>query len=270
MNKNTSIVFLGAGNMAEALVKGIVDSGLAAPDSLCLTDIRAERLEQMRDQYGVRGTQDNTAAVRAADVVLLCVKPQQMQEVLTPLRGLNSGALWVSIAAGVTTSAIEKALGGEARVVRVMPNTPALVRKGAAGIAKGAFATGQDIEMVCELMESVGICEVVEEEDLHAVTALSGSGPAYVFYLVESLLAAAAELGLEPGAARRLAVQTVIGAGELLAAESETEPGVLRERVTSKGGTTAAALAAFEAGGVGAGLRQGVLAAAARSRELAG
>jgi len=268
MHPIPQLVFLGAGNMAEALVKGILASGWIPPASVCLTDIRPERLSELEARYGVKTSTDNAAVVREADVVMLCVKPQQLPELLRSLRGLNPGALWISIAAGVGTASIESALGAEPRVVRVMPNTPALVCKGAAGFARGRFASGEDAELTSRLMRCVGSCTEVGEEDLHAVTALSGSGPAYVFYMVEALLKGAEALGLDAAVARELAVQTVIGAGELLAAE-DVPPETLRARVTSKGGTTAAALAAFEASGVGEGLTQGMLAAAARSRELA-
>ena len=272
MMTNSKIVFLGAGNMAEALCKGILAAGIRAPDEVMLTDIRAERLAELSARYGVRTTKDNAAAVAGAGMVFLCVKPQQMSDVLGALSAAGvevAEPLWVSIAAGVATELIEARLGGGVRVVRVMPNTPALVTQGAAGIAAGSLARGDDLAAVQEIMESVGTCVTVTEADLHAVTAISGSGPAYVFYLVEAMLRGAASMGFDAEMARDLAIQTVTGAAALLL-ESGEAPEALRAKVTSKGGTTAAAVAAFDAAGVGAGLTAGVQAAAYRSRELAG
>lgn len=269
MTMRGNMVFIGGGNMAEALLHGILDSGHAEPCRTTVTDPREDRLAELKDRFGVHTSTDNAAAVKGADLVWLCVKPQQMDGVLASLAGLAPEALYVSIAAGVPTARMEKAMGGAVRVVRVMPNTPALVQAGAAGIAAGANATLEDVARVETLMTCVGKATVVDEEDLHAVTALSGSGPAYVFYLVEALLRAGEELGLDPLQARTLVVQTVCGAGKLLE-ESGQPAAELRQRVTSKGGTTAAALEMFERAGVGAGLTDGALAAARRSRELAG
>ena len=248
---NRKMVFLGGGNMAEALLQGILAAGQVRPSEVTVTDVRPERLRELEQRFGVTGTTDNAAALVGAHEVWLCVKPQQMTELLTPLAGIAPKALYISIAAGVTTRRIENALGGELRVVRVMPNTPALVGEGAAGIAAGSFAAADDVARVGELMRCVGNAVVVEEDGLHAVTALSGSGPAYVFYLVEAMLRAAIELGADPLQARDLVVQTVIGAGKLMQASPGDSAETLRLRVTSKGGTTAAAIAAFEADGVG-------------------
>lgn len=265
----SSLVFLGAGNMAEALCRGILSAGLLPPEAITLTDVRPERLEALSKTYGVKTATDNRVAVAGADVVMLCVKPQQMPELLAEVKGAAPDALWISIAAGVTLSAMESRLGEGSRMVRVMPNTPALVREGAAGIAPGAQATAADLALAMSLFACVGDCVEVTEPELHAVTALSGSGPAYVFVLVEAMLAAAGEMGFAAEAARALVLQTVRGAAVLLQ-ETGEPPEVLRARVTSKGGTTAAAVAAFEAAGVPEALRAGVLAAARRSAELAG
>lgn len=263
------LVFIGAGNMAEALLRGILAADIRPPHQLVLTDVRPDRLAELRGEFGVRTASDNRQAVQQAETVILCVKPQQFGEVLEPLRGLiPADALVISIAAGVPTSRIEAALGGTTRVVRVMPNTPALVQAGAAGIAAGSHATEQDLDWAQVLMRAVGMCGIVQEEDLHAVTALSGSGPAYVFYLMEAMLEAGRELGLDADTARALVVQTVEGSARLVR-ESGDSPEVLRGRVTSKGGTTAAAIATFDQSAVRDGLVAGVKAAAARSRELA-
>lgn len=265
---NHSLLFLGSGNMAEALLQGILRAGLWSPGAVCLTDVRSERLDELRARFGVRTSMNNADAVRDASVIFLCVKPQQIPEVLAPLRGMNPDALWVSIAAGVTTRTLENALGPGARVVRVMPNTPALVQCGASGYCGGELATEADLHQVRKCLESVGLAVKVTEPELHAVTALSGSGPAYLFYVVEAMLQAGETLRFPPATARALVVQTLKGAAELLEAQPEISPEELRRRVTSKGGTTAAALQVFDDNGVGAGIRQGVLAAARRSIEL--
>lgn len=263
------MAFVGGGNMAEALIKGLLSSGTVAPEDIRVSDLSAERLELLQQTYGIVPNTSNAKAVQEADAVWLCVKPQQMEAVLPELTSAVPNALFISIAAGVPTKTLEHGLGEGARVVRVMPNTPALIGEGAAGLAGGANADALDLDLVKTWMSCVGQAVIVEEDDLHAVTALSGSGPAYVFYLMESMLEAGLAMGVEPQVAKDLVVQTIIGAGKLFA-ESDCSAGELRERVTSKGGTTFAALETFRAAGVGDGLRKGVEAAAARSLELAG
>jgi pyrroline-5-carboxylate reductase len=262
-------VFIGGGNMAEALFSGMLSAGKLKSADVVVTDIREERLQELMNTYGVQTTRQNTEAVEDAAVIWLCVKPQQMAEVLLPLKGMIGGALVVSIAAGVTIGKIEALLGGNVRVVRVMPNTPALVKSGMAGFAAGSLAGEQDLQTVKSALECVGKAILVPESDLHAVTALSGSGPAYVFYLIEAMLNAAEDLGVDPVKSRELVLQTVVGAGKLME-ETGLDADELRKRVTSKGGTTAAALSCFDEKGVGDGIIAGTLAAAARSRELAG
>jgi len=263
------LVFIGAGNMAEALLRGILAADIRPPHQIVLTDLREERLAELRESFGVRTQCANAQAVRDAETVMLCVKPQQFDEVLAELKGkLPPEALVISIAAGIPTAKIEAILGEGTRVVRVMPNTPALVQHGAAGIAAGRHATERDLDWALTLLRAVGLCVVVEEDDIHAVTAVSGSGPAYVFYLMEAMLRAAADLGLDRDVARELVAQTVEGSARLLRASPEG-PDVLRARVTSKGGTTAAAIAVFDQAGVGEVLAAGVRAAAQRSRDLA-
>lgn len=266
---NTKTVFIGGGNMAEALLQGMLRSGEVNADQTVVTDIREERLAELTKNFGVSTSTDNFKAVDGASIIWLCVKPQQIEAVLAPLKGCAPNALFVSIAAGVPTSRMETWLGGQTRLVRVMPNTPALVQHGAAGISAGSHASPDDIQQVERAMRCVGKTVVLPESDLHAVTALSGSGPAYVFYLIEAMLSAGKELGLDPEQARSLAVQTIIGAGKLMESSPDTAA-ELRSRVTSKGGTTAAAITAFDQAGVAEGLKAGVFAAAERSRELSG
>jgi pyrroline-5-carboxylate reductase len=266
---NKKIVFVGAGNMAEALVKGLLEKGLATPGDITVTDISQDRLDWFAAQYGTRTLCDNAEAVRGANVVFLAIKPQQFDPVLADLKTAvaSADALVVSIAAGITCERIEAALGG-ARVVRVMPNTPALVSCGAAGICGGSSATAQDLALVGSVFNAIGTAVQVEEEMMDAVTALSGSGPAYVFYLIEAMQQTGEELGLDAQMARDLAVQTVRGAAELCAVSGEPA-GVLRERVTSKGGTTQAALAVLNKREVAGAVHEAMRAARDRSRELA-
>ena len=261
------LVFIGAGNMAEALVKGLTQGGICPAGQITVTDLNEDRLAYMRETYGVETVQDNALAVQAADVVVLAVKPQVFPEVLPVIAGLD--ALVISIAAGLLSEGIAEVLGSTARVIRVMPNTPALVQCGAAGISPGPGATEADLAFAREMFEAVGIAVQVDESLQDVVTSLSGSGPAYFFYVVEAMLAEAETSGMDRELARALAAQTLIGAGRMVM-ESGLEPDELRRRVTSKGGTTAAALAVLEEAGLGATVQQALRAARDRSRELSG
>lgn len=261
------IVFVGAGNMAEAIVSGILKMQVVAAADVCVTDISEERLTHFLMKYDVSTSDDNAYAVAKADVVVLAVKPQIFPEVWPEIAdALKPDALVVSIMAGIPSAKI--AGGQPIRVVRVMPNTPSLVGEGAAGIAAGEFATDADLQMAEKLMGAVGVTAVVEEEEIDAVTALSGSGPAYVFYLLESMLEAAEQMGLEKGISRELALATVIGAAKLMQ-ETGEDAGALRKKVTSKGGTTAAAIHALEERDVKGSIMAALFAAQARSKVLA-
>lgn len=261
------ITFIGAGNMAEAIVAGIVKQQVVAVGDVCVTDISADRLGHFESRYGVETSSDNAAAVANADVVVLSVKPQVFPDVWTAIQSaLKPDALVVSIMAGIPSKKI--AGSKPIRVVRVMPNTPSLVGEGAAGIAAGEFASDADLAVAEKLMAAVGVVVVVKEEGIDAVTALSGSGPAYVFYLLEGMLAAAEQMGLEKGISRELALATVIGAAKLMQ-ETGEDADVLRKKVTSKGGTTAAAINTMEERGVKDAIMAALLAAQARSMELA-
>jgi pyrroline-5-carboxylate reductase len=266
--KFEKIVFLGAGNMAEALAKGLIASGLCAAGRIRVTDVSAERLEHFRKEYDIEGVASNTKAVEGADVVVLCIKPQVMNELLAEIApSLDRRTVVVSIAAGVTTSRMEAALGEGAKVVRVMPNTPALVRMAATALCPGRWASETDMEMAETILRAVGVTVRVSEEDMDAVTALSGSGPAYVFYLMEAMLEAARRLNMDEDVARQLVYATIEGAARLIQ-ETGVEASVLRQRVTSKGGTTAAALDVLEKRNVGEALMEAVTAAYYRSKEL--
>ncbi len=261
------ITFIGAGNMAEAIVAGIVKNRIIAPADIFVTDISEERLIHFMMKYEVSTSDDNPYAVAQADVVVLAVKPQVFPSVWPEIEAaLKPDTLVVSVMAGVPSAKISN--GKPIRIVRVMPNTPALIGMGAAGIAAGEFATEDDLKLAEKLMEAVGMAVRVEEEQLHVVTAVSGSAPAYVFYLLENMLDAAEQMGMEKETARELALATVAGAAELMKQSGE-EAEVLRNKVTSKGGTTAAAINTMIERGVGDAVIAAMQACAARSKELA-
>ena len=262
------IVFIGAGNMGEALVKGLLANMVCTPDNVTVADVSEERLDYFRRTFGVQVERDNARAAAEAGVCILAVKPQVMGEVLASLRGqLPAYALVVSIMAGKRTTSIEDGLGERPRVVRVMPNTPALVGAGASAICAGRWASEGDLSLTESLFRSVGIVVRVKEEDMDAVTAVSGSGPAYIFLVMEAMREAAKQLKLDETAARALITATIEGSARLASATGET-PKVLRERVTSKGGTTAAALDVLVARGFFDTLVDAIKAAHARSVEL--
>lgn len=268
--QNKTVAFIGAGNMGEALVRGLLSTKAVSPSRIIMTDVRAERREFFAKTFGVRALNDNAEAVKAADIVLLAVKPQQMGEVLAGCKpAMSASKLVVSIAAGVTTGRIERALGGKTRVVRVMPNTPAIVGAGAAALAKGVHATDDDLATAESILGAVGISVRVEEKFIDAVTALSGSGPAYVFYVTEAMIKAGVAAGLEEALAKKLAIQTVYGAGKLLV-ESGEEPESLRRKVTSPGGTSEAALQVMSERKLEEIFAESIKAAEKRSRELSG
>lgn len=261
------ITFIGAGNMAEAIVAGIVKKQVVAAGDVCMTDISEERLRFISDTYGVETSLENRSTVSSSDVVVLAVKPQIFPSVWPQIvDALNPDALVVSVMAGIPSEKI--ADGKPIRVVRVMPNTPALVGEGAVGIASGELATEADLQFVERLVGAVGISVVVEEKEIDAVSALSGSGPAYVFYLLEGMLEAADQMGLEKGISRKLALATVLGAAKLMQ-ETGEDAAVLRQKVTSKGGSTAAATHTMDERGVKDAIVAALLAAQARGKELA-
>ncbi|MDH5672620.1 MAG: pyrroline-5-carboxylate reductase [Myxococcales bacterium] len=263
-----TVAFIGAGNMAGALIGGLIESGTLAPEALVASDPRPQALSALAERFGIVTTSDNGEAASTASVVVLSVKPQVLPALLPELGAPVGDALVVSIAAGVRLSVIEAGLGdGAARVVRAMPNTPALVCAGATAIAAGSRATDADLQTAEAIFRSVGIVERVEEAALDAVTGLSGSGPAYVFLLAEAMAAAGAAVGLPPEQAARLSAQTLFGAAKLLI-ESGRDPAELRRQVTSPGGTTEAGLgvlAELDFQGI---VARAIARATERSREL--
>lgn len=261
-----NIAVLGAGNMGGALGKGLLASGQARPRNLWVTDVDAGRLRPLK-KLGVRVGADNRAATVWADVVVLCVKPQGMTDLLRAIAGAAGPKhTVVSVAAGVRTATIEKILG-RVPVIRAMPNTPALLRAGTMVYCRGAHAGPKNEAAAKGLLSSLGPVWKTEESRMDAVTALSGSGPAYVFLLAEALAAAGAALGLPAATADALARQTIYGAGRMLA-ETPDAPAELRRRVTSPGGTTEAALNVLMGGDFAGLFKKALTAAAQRSKDL--
>ncbi|ABC37673.1 pyrroline-5-carboxylate reductase [Burkholderia thailandensis] len=261
------IAFIGGGNMAAALIGGLVRRGVAASELLAV-DINEDARQRAQAQFGVRTAAAIDATLAGYDAIVLAVKPQVLKEIATALAPHLSTQLVVSIAAGIRGADLSRWLGDYARVVRTMPNTPALVGLGVTGLSAlpGVDAAGRDL--ASKVLGAVG--ETVwfdDESQLDAVTAISGSGPAYVFYFIEALQEAARQLGMNDEQGRALAVATFAGAAQL-AVQSGEPASVLRERVTSKGGTTAAALASFDAQHVKDSIVRGVLAAQARAKEM--
>lgn len=258
------IGFIGGGNMAEAICRGLLAAG-HAPSQIRVAEPLPPRREQLAAELGVETTGDNAHAASGRDVVVIAVKPDQLERALDGLGG-SGDPLWLSIAAGCPTARLRKWLGADARVLRCMPNTPALVGSGISALATDA-ASEDDLARAASVLEAVGEVVRVPESAMDAVTGLSGSGPAYVYVVVEALTEAGIREGLSADVSRRLATATVFGAARMVR-ESGEHPAVLRERVTSPGGTTIAGLAALDAHGLRPALHAAVSAAAARSREL--
>jgi pyrroline-5-carboxylate reductase len=262
-----TVAILGAGVMGETLLSGLIRAGRRT-DDLVVGEKRGERAAELQERYGV-STVGNVEAAQKAETVVLVVKPQDMGDLLNEIAAVvQPGQLVVSLAAGITTAFIEARLPEGAAVVRVMPNTPALVDEGMAAISRGSHCDEEHLVEAEALLASVGRVIRVPERQLDAVTAVSGSGPAYIFFVVESMIEAGVHLGLPRGTAAELVVQTVVGSAKLLR-ETGEHPTVLRERVTSPGGTTAAAVRELEDHRVRAAFLAEIGAARDRSRALA-
>jgi len=255
--------------MGEALAGGIITGGLARPEDITVHDIRKERLDHFRDILHTGVSEDLGAAVEGSDIVILAVKPQNMEEVLRDMAGPAAGRLVISIAAGVTLGFIEEILGEKARVIRVMPNMPALIGEGAAALAGGRNVTERDIATARRIFDSVGMTVVVEEDLIDAVTGLSGSGPAYGFIIIDALAQAGVSQGLEAETALELAAQTMLGAAKLCL-KGDMTPAQLTDMVTSPGGTTIEGIKALKDGKIEETLAAAVEAATRRSKELGG
>ena len=261
------IYIIGGGNMGEALAVGILSGGLAQAEDITIHDILEERLVYFSDKYHVNVSENISGAIETSDIVILAVKPQNMEKVLEDIAGAVGDKLIISIAAGVTLGFIEEHLGEKTRAVRVMPNTPALIGEGATALAGGKNATDSDIATARRIFDSVGITVVVKEELIDAVTGLSGSGPAYGFIIIDALANAGVNQGLEARTALKLAAQTMLGAAKLCLNGDKT-PAQLTDMVTSPGGTTIEGIKALKAGRIRETLAAAVETATKRSKEL--
>jgi pyrroline-5-carboxylate reductase len=262
-----TIGFIGGGNMAEAMIRGLLRGGDFEPASVFVSGPREERMRELREAYGVSASTDNRSAA-GADIVVLSVKPQILSRVLDEIAPfISAEAFVISIAAGVPVAAIQARLIAGTRVVRAMPNTPALVDAGATAIAGGEHARASDLEEAKRIFDAVGITVILDESQLDAVTGLSGSGPAYVFLILEALSDAGVKVGLSRRNSQLLAAQTLLGSAKLLL-ETNEHPGRLKDMVTSPGGTAITGLHTLENGGLRTTLMNAVEAATRRSREL--
>lgn len=269
MLNSKKIGFIGSGNMGKALIDGLIGSGSAQAENIICSDIRTTTLEAIKNKYGIRTTTDNIEVVTASDIIIYAVKPQIMASVLRETAdSLDMTKLIISIAAGVPLAAIESCLEKDLRLIRVMPNVAVSVKAGATAIAAGAHAEKKDIELAMSIFDSVGCSVFLKENELmDAVTGLSGSGPAYIFMIVDALADAGVRVGLHREDALTLGIQTVLGAARMLQ-ETKAHPGQLKDMVTSPGGTAIAGLHTLEKGGLRTTLINAVEAATLRSREL--
>lgn len=269
MLSNHRIAVIGAGNIGQALIGGLIRAGLVSPDQIRATRRNPDGIRLVEERFpGIQVGVDNEAAVREASIIILAIKPQSARSVLTSMIGkLPRDVVFVSTLAGVTTDAVVDILNKDIAVVRTMPNTPALVDEGATAIAAGRFADDEHLEIARRIFEAVGKVEVVPEYLMDAVTGLSGSGPAYIYMVIEALTDGGVKQGLTRPTALRLAAQTVLGAAKLVI-ETGRHPAILRDEVTTPGGTAIAAVAELESHGLRTMLINAVATATKRSHEL--
>ena len=268
MPTKETLGFIGAGNMATALMKGLIHSGIYKKDHLLASDKNDASLKKAQEEFGIRCCTSNLELASESAVILLAVKPQNMRDVLEEIKGkIRKDQLIITIAAGIPLKMIREILEINLPMIRVMPNTPALIQEGASALAPGPFAEKEDMAVARKIFSAVGIVVEVKEAMMDAVTALSGSGPGYVFRMMECMVEAGTNVGLEPDVTLKLVIQTFLGAARL-AGESEHSLPDLRKMVTSPGGTTAAGLGVFEESGLKDIIMQAVDAACKRSVEL--
>lgn len=268
MTEKLTIGFLGAGKMATALAKGFINAGLSTPERIIASDPFDSARNYFSKETGAKTTNSNSEVVQFANILVLAVKPGNVSELLAEIRGsFTEKQLLISIAAGVTIAKLEAGLGEKARVIRVMPNTPALVGSSATAFALGKSATAEDGKLAEKLFSSVGIAFQLKESLLDAVTGLSGSGPAYVYLIIDALSDGGVAAGLPRDVATKLAAQTVLGSAQMVL-ETGQHPGVLKDMVTSPGGTTIEGLHELEKGKVRGSFIDAVRAASEKSKKL--
>jgi pyrroline-5-carboxylate reductase len=265
---NRKIGFIGAGKMGSALIQGIIKAGIVKPENIGASDVYEPFLEELKEKFGIRVSTKNVVIVRESNILILAVKPQILNSVLSNLRSeISSDKLVISIAAGVHLSTYENALSEDTRVVRVMPNIAATVSEAASGISPGKNATPEDLKTTLEIFSAVGTAVQVPETLMDAVTGLSGSGPAFIFPVIEAMADGAVFEGMDRKSALTLAAQTVLGAAKM-ALETGMHPGELKDMVTSPAGTTIQGIHALEEAGIRAAFMNAVIRASERSKEL--
>ncbi len=269
MLNDKKIGFIGSGNMGAAMISGLINSGASKPENIACSDVSEEKLQEISSKFGVQTSTSNSEVATRSDIVILAIKPQIMVPVLQEIKDcLDISKIVISIAAGVPLAAIESCLNKDLRLIRVMPNVAVAVREGASAIAAGEHTHKEDIDLAMAIFNSVGKCIFLKENNLmDAVTGLSGSGPAYIFLIVDALADAGVKVGLARQDALLLASQTILGAAKLLI-ETGEHPGLLKDSVTSPGGTAIAGLHTLEKGGLRTTLINAVEAATLRSGEL--
>ncbi len=262
------IAFIGAGNMGEALLSGLLKSNLTNPENIIATDIREDRLQQIAEKWKVNTTTDNRKAVDFADVIVLCVKPQTISFVLNTIKeNIREDQLIISILAGITTETINKSIGKKNPIVRVMPNIPAIVDEAASGLCLGEYTTETHQKIATTIFGAVGQVEIVAESQMDIITGLSGSGPAYIYMIIEALTDGGVMMGLSRETAMRLATQTVLGSAKLVR-ETGIHPAILKDQVTTPGGTAISAIKELETHGLRPMLIRAVETATKKSSEL--
>ncbi|MDR1122654.1 MAG: pyrroline-5-carboxylate reductase [Endomicrobium sp.] len=246
MEINKKFFFIGSGNMASAIIGGILESNIVKSENIVCNDVVKEKVINLQKKYGVSIVEDKGEATIEADIIFLSVKPQDIPKVLDEIRHfVRSKTIIVSIVAGITTKFIEESIQKNTAVIRTMPNSPALVRSGATALCKGRFVSGDQLQRIKDLFVSIGKAEILDEKNFDIITALSGSGPAYIFYFCELMQKAAEKLGLDKNISKTFAIQTVYGAGKMLSITNEPAE-ILKEKVKSPNGTTEVALKYFE------------------------
>ena len=268
MLKEKKIGIIGTGNMGEALIDGLLHSRSSVPENIICSDVKKEKLKTVREKYGITSKTNNPDVVKASDIIIYAIKPQIMTKILKETADfLDLSKIIISIAAGVPLSAIESCLNKELRLVRVMPNIAAFVREGASAIAPGGHTSEGDLKIAKAIFDSVGKSVIIEESLMDAITGLSGSGPAYIFLIVDALADAGVKMGIARDDALFLSSQTVLGAAKLLM-DTKEHPGKLKDKVTSPGGTAIVGLHTLEEGGLRTTLINAVEAATNRAKEL--
>ncbi|GHT49417.1 pyrroline-5-carboxylate reductase [Endomicrobiia bacterium] len=268
MEISKKLFFIGSGNMAHAIISGLIGARLVKAENIVCNDIVKEKVLRLQQEFGVSIAEDKGETIVGVDIIFLSVKSQNILKVFDEIRNfIKRKTIVISIAAGITTRFIEDNIRKDVAVIRAMPNTPALVRSGATALCKGRFVTEDQLQEVKSLFSSIGKAEVLDEKNFDIITALSGSGPAYIFYFCELMQKAAGKLGLNKEVAKRFAVQTVYGSGKMLDTTGESAE-VLKEKVKSPNGTTEAALKYFESQDLSGIVYESMKQAMERSKEL--